>query len=142
MDWQTFSQTTLCSSEQTAILIVLVLFTITLLVTMVTAKERPIKKLSQNGSSYFGTNGDAKVPIEEILVQHASNVTRPASTVTSWTIRKFVTKSFRLTFILACIIKVLKECPFFFHYVLSALIESRSESKQISFSVYFDPMNL
>ena len=43
VDWQTFSQTTLCSSEQTAILIVLFLFSITLLVTMLTAQEHPLK---------------------------------------------------------------------------------------------------
>ena len=45
VDWQSLGQDTLGlgSSEQTAILLVLILFSITLLVTMVTARERPFR---------------------------------------------------------------------------------------------------
>ena len=104
VDWQTLSQTTFCSSEQTAILIVLVLFTITLLVTMLAAKERPAMHKSYSHFNGSVTNGNIKIEEEEMLLPHAM-ITRPPS-MTIQTIRKFVAKSFRLTFILACFIKV------------------------------------
>ncbi len=64
VDWQTFSQTSLCSSEQTAILIVLILFSVTLMVTMLTAKERPLKTILINGSLPL-MNGE--VTLEAVL---------------------------------------------------------------------------
>ena len=103
VDWQTLSQNqrnTFCSSEQTAILIVLVLFTITLLVTMIAAKERPmiIKK------SFQVSNGKdcIKVPLEEMLLPHHASLTRPSL--------QTIRKSFRLTFILALLIKAVNTC--------------------------------
>ena len=103
VDWQTLSQNQshgqhFCSSEQTAILIVLVLFSITLLVTMIAAKERPMIIQS------FQVSNNGKVPLEEMLLPHSS-LTRPSL----WTLQT-IRKSFRLTFILALLIKVVNTC--------------------------------
>ena len=95
VDWQALSQTTLCSSEQTAIVIVLILFILSLIVTLWTAKERPLKtSLLSHGSPML--NGDAKVPLDEVLAEKSE----------SRSIKKLITNSFQLTFIMACIIKV------------------------------------
>lgn len=97
VDWQTFSQSSLCSSEQTAILIVLFLFTITLIVTMLTAKERPLKGaiLMVNVGSLPIINGDIKDNIEEPFKDNFSFMT--------------IKRNCRLTFIMACIVKVIQE---------------------------------
>ena len=128
VDWQSLIEPNYLSSEQTAILIVLILFSITLFITMATAHERPcIKKLS-NGSTIV--NGDIENNFKNndsetsslLLNNNIGRTTSSASgmkksstnsinvmTIQSSSItnfKKFLLNSFRISFILACLIKV------------------------------------
>ena len=126
VDWQSLIEPNYLSSEQTAILIVLILFSITLFITMATAHERPcIKKLS-NGSTIV--NGDIENNFKNNDSETASlllnNIGRTTSasgmkksstnsinvmTIQSSSItnfKKFLLNSCRISFILACLIKV------------------------------------
>ena len=96
------------SSEQTAIMIVLILFSITLFITMATAHERPSLRNLSNGNII---NGD----LENNSVNFESDTERllmskPAMTISPIcsfiTFKKFVVNSFRISFILAYLIKV------------------------------------
>lgn len=112
VDWQTFSQTTLCSSEQTAILIVLFLFTITLFVTMMTAKERPLKAILMVNGSLPIMNGEATITLDDVLSSEASEtklfipIPKEVPNFGLMTIKKLCFKIMRPTFIMACIVKV------------------------------------
>ena len=118
VDWQTFSQTSFCSSEQTAILIVLFLFSITLLVTMITAQERPYKRLilTKNNRNLAGFDETEPILLEDVLCESAENellanqkefFDQKTSSVSYLTIKRMCLNSFRLSFIVACIVKVI-----------------------------------
>ena len=127
VDWQSLIEPNYLSSEQTAILIVLILFSITLFITMATAHERPcIKKLS-NGSTIV--NGDiennfknndsetaslllnnniGRTTLSSGMKKSSTNsinvMTIQSSSITNF--KKFLLNSCRISFILACLIKV------------------------------------
>ena len=102
VDWQAVSQTTLWSSEQTAIIIVLILFNITLFVTLCSANERPLRSttLLHNGGPVPHVNGDAKIPLDEVVADETSLF------IPKEKIKRVVANTFQLTFIMACVIKV------------------------------------
>ena len=123
VDWQSLIEPNYLSSEQTAILIVLILFSITLFITMATAHERPcIKKLS-NGSAIV--NGDiennfknndsestslllnnsiSRTSVKKSSSNNNNVMTIQSSSITNF--KKLLLNSFRISFILACLIKV------------------------------------
>ena len=126
VDWQSLIEPNYLSSEQTAILIVLILFSITLFITMATAHERPcIKKLS-NGSTIVNgdiennfKNNDSETAslllnnnIGRTTLSSASGMKKSSTnsinvmTIQSSSITKFLLNSCRISFILACLIKV------------------------------------
>ena len=98
VDWQAVSQTTLWSSEQTAIIIVLILFNITLFVTLCSANERPLRSTTLLPIPHV--NGDAKIPLDEVVADDTSLF------IPKEKIKRVVANTFQLTFIMACVIKV------------------------------------
>ncbi len=130
VDWQSLGQDTLGlgSSDQTAILIVLILFSITLIVTMITARERPFRPqtpplASCSKADVFQHDIDQTLVDPDLAEtstllpsskkQNQLHVIPSFKCLDVRSIRKFICNSFRLSFILACLFKVLTfyQCP-------------------------------
>ena len=115
VDWQTIVEPEILSSEQTAIVIVLILFSITLLITMITAHERPSIKIMSNGG--LACNGDLENNATFGDVSDTERLltgSRPAMTIgpicSTVTLKKILKNSFRISFLIACLIKAVTSC--------------------------------
>ena len=115
VDWQTIVEPEILSSEQTAIVIVLILFSITLLITMITAHERPSVKIMSNGG--LTCNGDLENNATFGDVSDTERLltgSRPAMTIgpicSTVTLKKILKNSFRISFLIACLIKAVTSC--------------------------------
>lgn len=116
LDWQSFGHNIFGTSEQTAMIIVLILFSITLLVTMVTARERPWRPRSgshlvtnteppivSQSSEDMGYASDAEEGSSiKLLTQNACKGQKLSFCLV---LRTIIYNSFRLSFIIACLVK-------------------------------------